>query len=131
MTNLTIDDVLRIHELSSNRFSAAADIQDKAALQAAIDTWNAELYGSPTYNTLYEKAAALARGIICDRPFSHGNRRTGMLAALTLLKMNGTTITITPGELHDFASNVAVHRYGVPAIALWFESHASALPVAA
>lgn len=123
MTNLTIDQVVRIHELSSNRFNTVSDVRDRACLQTALDTWSAQLYGSETYSTIYEKAAALARSIICDRPFSHGNRRTGMLAALTLLKHNDIDIFLVPNELYEFASNVAVHRYGVPAIALWFESH--------
>lgn len=126
MTNLTIDDILHIHELVSQRFIMPPTLRDTSVLQAAVNTWNAQAYGTATYGTIYEKAAALARGIICDRPFEQGNRRTAMLSALTLLKQNDVTVSLAPNELHEFASNIAVHRYGVPAIAVWFESHAVA-----
>ena len=63
------------------------------------------------------------RGIIGDHPFADGNKRTAMLAGLTLLEVNGYNFTAQRGELENFAVRIATDHLDIDAIADWLERH--------
>lgn len=71
---------------------------------------------------LFVKAAVLARGLICNHPFGDGNKRTGMVAALTFLDANGVTVEPPWEGLVQLALDIATRRTGVPEIAAALES---------
>lgn len=97
-------------------------LRDLGRLEAAVASQMQEVFGDVLYVTVLEKAAALIRGIVGGHPFVNGNKRTAMLAGLTLLQINGVQFKAPQGELEDFAVRVAVERLDVPEIASWLES---------
>jgi prophage maintenance system killer protein len=46
-----------------------------------------------------------------------------MLSGLTFLKVDGVNLRFYPGEIEDFAVNIAVDRLDVPAVSAWIRNH--------
>lgn len=125
MTFLTIEQILQLHSLVIQKTGGSDGVRDMGRLQSAVATQQQEVFGQELYPSLYDKAAALIRAIIADHAFVDGNKRTGMLAGLTLMEVNGVRSKITEGALEDFAVQVAVEHMEVVAIAEWLQEHSS------
>ena len=99
-------------------------IRDSGRVASAVAAQSQEVFGEVLYKTVFEKAAALTRGIIADHPFVDGNKRTGMMAALLLLELNDINMSgLEDKELEDFAVRVAIEKLDIPDIAVWLEAH--------
>lgn len=123
MILLTLDQLLRLHALAVGHSGGSAGVRDMGRLDAALGSQTQEVFGQELYPTIHEKAAAIIRGIVQDHPFVDSNKRTAMLAGLTLIELNDLEFHARPGELEDFAVSVATDRLDVPAIATWLQSH--------
>lgn len=100
-------------------------VRDAGRLEAAVAAQYQEVFGQTLYSDIYQKSAAVCRGIIGDHPFIDGNRRTGMLACITLLLLNGVVIDVTNKQLEDFAVEVATKGHSVEVIAIWLKDHSA------
>ena len=79
--------VFSAHEESLARFGGLAGLRDPAMLDSALGKpQNLFAYGKPT---LFALAASYAFGIIKNHPFTDGNKRTGLIAAIVFLELNG------------------------------------------
>ena len=123
MVYLTLEQIIRLHTLALVKDGGAGGIRNLGQLEAAVSTQYQTVFGKELYTTVCDKAAALVRGIICDHPFIDGNKRTAMLAGLTLLEMNEYDFITRQGELEDFAVHIAVSHLNVGVIANWLEQH--------
>ena len=123
MVSLTIEQILRLHALVLVKDGGADGVRDVGRLEAAVSTQHQVVFGEELYATVFAKAAALMRGIIGDHPFTDGNKRTAILAGLTLLEVNGYNFTAQRGELENFAVRVATDHLDIDAIADWLERH--------
>lgn len=123
MKTLTIEHILQLHVLAIRNFGGSQGLRDLGRLEAAIATQTQEVFGEELYPDLHVKAAAMCRGIIGDHPFVDGNKRTGILVAVTFLELNEIIFQAKPGELEDFAVQVATEQLDVPAIAEWLVKH--------
>lgn len=119
MSILSLEQLLQLHALAIEATGGSSGLRDLGRLEAAIAVQTQSVFGGELYPTVIEKAAAVIRGIIADHPFVDGNKRTAMLAGLTLLRINSLDFTASPGEIEDFAVNIAVARLDVPAVASW------------
>lgn len=120
---LTIDQLLELHMLAINHSGGSAGVRDIGRLEAAVATQTQEVFEQELYGTVPEKAAALIRGIVQDHPFVDGNKRTAILAGLTLLEVNGQRFAAEVGELEDFAVCIATDQLNVDDITKWLELH--------
>ncbi len=120
---LTIDRLLELHMLAINHSGGSAGVRDIGRLEAAVATQTQEVFEQELYGTVSEKAAALIRGIVQDHPFVDGNKRTAILAGLTLLEVNGQRFAAEVGELEDFAVCIATDQLNVDDITKWLELH--------
>ncbi len=125
MKLLSLEQVLQLHVLALLESGGGEGIRDLGRLESAVASQTQEAFGEILYESLHEKAAAMCRNIIGDHPFIDGNKRTGMLTALTLLSINGFKVKIKKGELEDFAVCIAVEKLDVPAIADWLKKHST------
>ena len=123
MILITLEQLLELHALVIANTGGSNGLRDLGRLEAALATQAQEVFGQELYTSLFEKAAALVRGIIADHAFVDGNKRTGMLAGLTFLRLNGQKFVAKQGELEDFAVRIATEHLDVPAVAIWLESH--------
>ncbi len=120
---LTLEEVVQLHVLVLDQSGGSSGIRDVGRLHSAIATQDQQVFGEQLYKTIYEKAAALIRGIIGDHPFSDGNKRTAMLSGITLLELNGCHFHAREHQIEDFAVAVAVDHLEISVIAEWLECH--------
>jgi death on curing protein len=125
MKFISLEQLLALHVIAIEKFGGSPGIRDLGRLEAAIAAQSQEVFGREIYPTVVDKAAAICRNIIADHAFVDGNKRTGMLAALTILELNGRTVSAKPGEIEDFAVRIAVDQLDIPTIAGWLAAHTS------
>ncbi len=103
---LDVDDVLLIHEEQLARYGGGAGIRDAGLLDSALGTPRATFGGGFVHEDLFAMAAAYAFHIAQNQPFLDGNKRTGLLAALVFLDLNGVLVPDPEGRL--FAAMIAI-----------------------
>lgn len=123
MTILTLEQLLEIHTLVVQETGGSMGLRDLGRLEAAIASQTQNVFGEELYPSIVDKAAAIIRGIIADHPFVDGNKRTAMLASLTLVALNQLHFKAQQGEIEDFAVKVATERLDIPAIVTWLHEH--------
>lgn len=123
MNYLSLEQLLALHVLAIEQFGGSKGLRDLGQLESALTSQRQEVFGEELYQDIYEKAAAVCRGVIGDHPFIDGNKRTAVLAALTLIEINGIQFKAKKGELEDFAVKVAAEHLDVPTIAAWLRAH--------
>lgn len=123
MRLLTLEQLLQLHTLAIQQTGGSAGLRDLGRLEAAIATQTQSVFGEELYEGSIDKAAALIRSIIADHPFTDGNKRTGMLAGLTFLKINNVSAHFSQGEIEDFAVDIAVKQLDVTSVAQWLNRH--------
>ncbi len=123
MTNITLEQLLEIHALAIHATGGGKGLRDLGRLEATIAVQTQNVFGEELYPSLFDKAAALIRSIIADHPFVDGNKRTAMLSGLTLLVLNGQEFKTNPGEIEDFAVEIATKHTDVPQISRWLQDH--------
>jgi len=107
---LDVEDVLLIHEQQLARYGGAAGVRDAALLESAVAMPRATAGGEFAHEDLFAMAAAYAFHIAQNQPFVDGNKRTGLLAALVFLELNGVVIADSGGRLYDAMMAVAERR---------------------
>ncbi len=122
MKTLNLEHVIEIHVLVLKQTGGGEGLRDLGRLESVIASQTQEVFGEELYKNLFEKAAALCRGVIADHPFVDGNKRTAMLVATTYLRINGVEFIAKAGEIEDFAVQIAVERLDVPVITVWLKA---------
>jgi death-on-curing protein len=107
---LDVEDVLLIHQEQLGRYGGAAGIRDAALLESAVAMPHATAGGVFAHEDLFAMAAAYAFHLAQNQPFVDGNKRTGLLAALVFLELNGVVIADPEGRLYDAMIAVADRR---------------------
>lgn len=104
---LDVDDVVLLHELQLERFGGGAGLRDRSLLESAVAQPAATFAGVFVHTSIYEMAAAYLYHIVKNHPFVDGNKRTGLLAALTFLDTNGIRLLSGSASLFDLTLGVA------------------------
>ncbi len=123
MILLNIEQLLHLHSLAIETTGGSAGLRDIGRLEAAIATQTQNVFGEELHSGVVPKTAALMRGLVADHAFIDGNKRTAMLAGLTLLELNGVSFHSRPGEIEDFAVSIAAKHLDVTEIATWLYDH--------
>lgn len=113
---LDVDDVLLIHEEQLARYGGSAGLRDTGLLESAVAMPRATAGGEFAHQDLFAMAAAYAFHIAQNQPFIDGNKRTGLLAAIVFLNLNGVAITDPNGRLYDGMVAVADRRVDKPGL---------------
>ena len=109
---LTVDDVLDIHALQLDRYGGAGGVRDLGLLESAVAQPQASAEGVFLHEDLFVMAAAYLFHLVSNHPFIDGNKRTGLLAALVFLDINGISIDHESEALYDLTMAVASGRAG-------------------
>lgn len=123
MRFLVLDEILHLHARVLVRFGGSGGVRDVGRLEAVIACQHQAVFGVEVYGTLFEKAAAMVRGLVADHPFVDGNKRTAMLVGLVLVESNGWKFVAQKGEIEDYAVYVATQHPSVDEIADWLRQH--------
>ncbi len=88
--------VLAVHQMLLAEFGGFPGLREEGLLDSALARpQNLHAYESPGLAAL---AAAYAAGIVANRPFIDGNKRTGFMAAYMFLGRNALTLTAAEAE---------------------------------
>ena len=83
---------------------------DGALLESALSRPRTSLGSAVKYPTIEMASAALLHSIVQDHPFCNGNKRTGIVALLVFLDLNGFVLTASQEELFEYVLKLASHN---------------------
>jgi death-on-curing protein len=120
---LTLAEVLEIHNDQIKRYGGSPGIRDIELLQSAIGQPSAGFSGGYLHEDIYAMAAAYLYHIVRNHPFIDGNKRTGAVAAVVFLALNGIKIIADEDDFELIVRNVAEGSIGKPDVAEFFRKH--------
>lgn len=109
-TFLDVDDVLTLHEEQIARFGGAAGVRDQGLLESAVAQPQASFGGQFVHADLFEMAAAYVFHLAQNQPFLDGNKRTGLVAALVFLDLNGVCLDQPSDRLYQAMMDLAIRK---------------------
>lgn len=121
---LSLEDLLLLHGDQIGLYGGDHGVRDLGLLESALAQPQASFSGQHLHGDLFEMAAAYLFHIVQNHPFLDGNKRTGVVAALVFLDLNGVEIDAPPGSLYDLTIAVATGQTGKADIAAFFHKHA-------
>ena len=104
---LSVEDVLEIHADQLAEFGGGSGVRDRGLLESAVAQPQATFGGELMHEDEFEIAAAYLFHLVSNHPFIDGNKRTGLLAALVFLDLNGRTVVTRSEELYELTMTVA------------------------
>jgi death-on-curing protein len=111
-----------IHDDQIREHGGVPGIRDESGLESALarpqQKWH---YAGPT--DLPALAAAYAFGLVRNHPYRDGNKRTGFLAMVTFLEMNGDDFEATDADVVAEIVALADGRLSEDAVADWIRQH--------
>lgn len=114
MIYLTLGDLLHVAE----RTLGPVEVRDLGLIESAAARPAATAFGEDAYPDLLSKAAALTHSLARNHALVDGNKRLALAGLITFLGVNGTRLTFTNDEAHDFIIAIAAGDLDdVPAIA--------------
>ncbi len=104
---ITLDNLLLLHSFSIRDFGGSQGIRDIDLLKSAVERPFATFDGQELYTSPIAKAAAILESILKNHPFVDGNKRTGWLACIVILRLNNYTFTLKEEEAYQFVIKIA------------------------
>lgn len=123
MIELTVEEILNLHQKLSDRTGGAPCIRDMGLLESAVYSANQSFGGEYVYSSTEERAARLEFAITKNHPFADGNKRTGVLAMLMTLRLNNIRLKYTQEELITLGLSAADGTFGYDEILRWINEH--------
>ncbi len=121
---LSTEDVLTLHADQVELYGGEHGVRDMGLLDSAVAQPRASFGGQFLHNDLFEMAAAYLYHLVQNHPFLDGNKRTGAVAAMVFLDLNGVEIDAPKGSLYDLTMAVATGQAGKAEITEFFRAHA-------
>jgi len=120
----TTRDVEFILKRLNKTHKSSISVINRGQLEFALEKPRMKLFGAEQYPELYQKAAVLMETITKSHPFSDGNKRTAMLVAEYMIKMNGgrLIIPLKAVRLSIDTAKDAEDAMGEE-IQMWFKTH--------
>ena len=114
---LSVEEVLEIQLQMLQTHGGQPGIRERSALESAVGVPNQTFGGDFVHVGLFAMGAAYAFHIAENQPFVAGNKRTGLAAALTFLRLNGVSIVDPTGRLYGAMIALATHELDKPGLA--------------
>lgn len=125
MRYLTVDELVYINEQISHEeaihtiVNGKRSVRDMGLLEAAAARPSTSAFGEDAYPTPQAKAAALLHSITRNHPFADGNKRTGTIALIFMLEVNGLRVTWTPEAALEKIVDAAEGKMDAETFAEW------------
>jgi death-on-curing protein len=99
MKRLSVERIKQIHHLMIEETGGMDGVCDEGLLESAVNAPFQTFDDVPLYKTIEAKAARLGYSLISNHAFLDGNKRTGMMAMLLFLELNGAGKDCTDEEI--------------------------------
>lgn len=119
---LAVEDILLLHSDQIDLYGGEHGVRDMGLLESAVAQPQAMFKGEFLHHDLFQMAAAYLFHIVQNHPFIDGNKRTGIVAALAFLDINGIKLDAIEGSLYGLVMSVACGRACKQEIAEFFRS---------
>lgn len=116
---LSVEDVLVIHENTIAAEGGAPGLRDAGLLESAVLMPQQQFGGRYLHPDGAAMAAAYLFHIVQNHAFYDGNKRTGALAALVFLDINGATKLPAPDALEQITLSVAAGETSKEELTAW------------
>jgi death-on-curing protein len=120
---LGLDEVIEIHHDQIKRYGGHPGIRDVGILKSAIAMPSATYDGNYFHMDIYEMAAAYLFHIVRNHPFIDGNKRTGAVASIVFLIMNGIDLHADENDFEKIVLLTAEGNTDKATIAQFFQSN--------
>jgi len=120
---LTLGEVIEIHRDQIERYGGDPGIRDLGLLQSALAIPAAGFGGRYLHTDLFEMAAAYLFHITQNHPFIDGNKRTGAVASLVFLSLNGVEVEADEEEFERIVLGVAEGKIDKASVAKFFQNN--------
>jgi death on curing protein len=120
---LTLDEILSLHADQIARYGGSALVRDVGLLESALSMPAATFGGELVHTSLDEQAAAYLFHLVTNHPFVDGNKRTGLVAMLAFLGLNGRRLEAPDDDLTDLVLGVAEGRVTKAEVAVFVRRH--------
>jgi death-on-curing protein len=120
---LTLADVLEIHQDQLRRYGGSPGTRDLDLLKSALAMPQAGMGEEYFHADIVEMAAAYLFHIVRNHPFTDGNKRTGTVASLVFLMLNGIEVDAEEAEFEQLVRRVAEGKAGKTDIAVFLRSN--------
>ena len=120
---LNLDEVVEIHNDQIKRYGGLPGIRDIGLLKSAVSMPEVSFAGKYLHTDIYEMASAYLYHIIRNHPFIDGNKRTGTVASIVFLLMNGIEVDIDENNLELLVLSLAGGEIGKPEISQFFKNN--------
>ncbi len=107
MKRLSVPQIVLLHDYLISQSGGVIGIGDENMLDSAANSPFQTFLGEYLYKSLNEMAAHLCYSLIKNHPFIDGNKRTGMLALISFLEMNGNPIKINNSDIVNLGKSIA------------------------
>jgi death-on-curing protein len=121
---LGLDEVIEIHRDQIERYGGHPGIRDLELLKSALAMPSAGVGENYLHADVFEMAAAYLFHIARNHPFVDGNKRTGAVAAVVFLLLNGKEIQSDEDSFEEIVRSVAEGKADKTAAAEFFRGHA-------
>lgn len=122
--NLTLEQILLIHEDQVVRYGGSQGLRDIALLESAVYRSQVTFGGVDLYPTIFEKAGALVHSLLLNHPFVDGNKRTAIASMLVFFDINGYYFNITQKVLVSTALSIENKKWNIGKITTWLKKYA-------
>ncbi len=117
--------VLAMHGRLLAEHGGAQGLRDSSLLESALARPRQLLaYGEPD---ICELAAAYASGIVRNRPFVDGNKRTAFVAAYVFLASNGLRLVATEVDAAQVVTLLAADEIDETAFSAWLRNNCESI----
>ena len=120
---VTAEDVILLHSRVIAATGGIDGLRDPSGLEAAIAAPLQSFGGQELFPTDVEKIARLGYGLAANHAFVDGNKRIGALMTQLLLRWNGYSLHLQPGELADMFIAIAVGESQEQELLYWIRAH--------
>ena len=120
---VTAEDVILLHSRVIAATGGIDGLRDPSGLEAAIAAPLQSFGGQELFPTDVEKIARLGYGLAAINAFVDGNKRIGALMTQLLLRWNGYSLHLQPGELADMFIAIAAGESQEQELLSWIRAH--------
>jgi death on curing protein len=120
---LTKDQILHLHRNAIRDYGGSDSIRDINMLDSALAQPKATFDGKYLHGNIYLMASAYFFHISQNQPFMDGNKRTGLLAMYTFLRINGFLLDTENEIIYPILLQVAEGRLDKDDLASFIKQH--------
>ncbi len=120
MKELSLENIILLHEKIINRTGGSNGIRDKGLVESALKRASITYDGKDLYLEDIDKIAVTTYSLINNHGFIDGNKRIGIVVMLIMLKMNDFIISY---ELIELGLGIANGKIKEEYIINWIDNH--------